>query len=78
MKISDLRKIGQIAKQNNLLLIVDNTFLSPYLQTPLELGADIVIHSGTKFLSGHNDVIAGVISTSSDKLAKKNKRNIQN
>ena len=71
MKISDLRKIGQIAKQNNLLLIVDNTFLSPYLQTPLELGADIVIHSGTKFLSGHNDVIAGVISTSSDKLAKK-------
>lgn len=70
MKISDLKKISQLAKQNNLLLIVDNTFLSPYLQTPIALGADIVIHSGTKFLSGHNDVIAGVISTSSDELAK--------
>ena len=55
---------------HKLLLIVDNTFLSPYFQNPLLLGADIVIHSATKFLSGHNDIIAGSISTGDHKLAK--------
>ena len=59
MEISDLRAISEIAKENNFLVIVDNTFLTPYFQKPLTLGADIVIHSGTKYLAGHNDVLAG-------------------
>lgn len=59
MEISDLRAISKIAKENNFLVIVDNTFLTPYFQKPLTLGADIVIHSGTKYLAGHNDVLAG-------------------
>lgn len=59
MEISDLRAISEIAKANNFLVIVDNTFLTPYFQKPLTLGADIVIHSGTKYLAGHNDVLAG-------------------
>lgn len=61
MQVTDIRKCAEIARQNNLLLIVDNTFLSPYFQNPLELGADIVIHSGSKFLSGHNDTISGFV-----------------
>jgi cystathionine gamma-synthase len=60
MKIVDLRKLVGLARINNLLAIVDNTFLTPYLQRPLELGADIVIHSGSKYLSGHNDVVCGL------------------
>lgn len=59
MNVTDLKKLGEITAQHELLLIVDNTFLSPYFQNPLKLGADIVIHSGTKFLNGHHDVIAG-------------------
>lgn len=59
MEISDLRAISKIAHENNFIVIVDNTFLSPYFQKPLTLGADIVIHSGTKYLGGHNDVLAG-------------------
>ena len=59
MEISDLRAISKIAQENNFLVIVDNTFLTPYFQKPLDLGADIVIHSGTKYLCGHNDVLAG-------------------
>lgn len=59
MEISDLRAISEIAKANNFLVIVDNTFLTPYFQKPLTLGADIIIHSGTKYLAGHNDVLAG-------------------
>jgi len=57
MEISDLRAISKIAHENNFLVIVDNTFLTPYFQRPLDLGADIVIHSGTKYLCGHNDVL---------------------
>ena len=60
MKIVDLRKLVGLARMNNLLTIVDNTFLTPYLQRPLELGVDIVLHSGSKYLSGHNDVICGL------------------
>ncbi|MHC1758051.1 MAG: PLP-dependent aspartate aminotransferase family protein [Negativicutes bacterium] len=60
MKIVDLRKLVGLARMNNLLTIVDNTFLTPYLQRPLEIGADIVIHSGSKYLSGHNDVVCGL------------------
>ncbi|MDY4920852.1 MAG: PLP-dependent aspartate aminotransferase family protein [Phascolarctobacterium sp.] len=59
MEISDLRAISALAKKYKLLVIVDNTFLTPYFQQPLKLGADIVIHSGTKYLCGHNDVLCG-------------------
>ncbi len=59
MEISDLRAICRLAAARGLLVIVDNTFLTPYFQKPLTLGADIVIHSGTKYLSGHNDILAG-------------------
>lgn len=61
MEECDVKAIAQIAKKHNLLLIVDNTFLTPVLSRPLELGADIVIHSATKYLAGHNDVLAGLI-----------------
>lgn len=69
MEISDLRAISQIAKENNFLVIVDNTFLTPYFQKPLTLGADIVIHSGTKYLGGHNDVLAGFTIAKDTKIA---------
>ena len=71
MRITDLGAMAHLARKYNLLLIVDNTFLSPYFLTPIEYGADIVIHSGTKFLNGHNDVIAGVISLKDEQIAKK-------
>lgn len=71
MNIADLRGCAQIAKEHDLLLIVDNTFLSPYLQNPIELGADIVLHSGTKFLSGHNDTLSGFLSSASRELAER-------
>jgi cystathionine gamma-synthase len=71
MTVTDLRACAQFAHEHNLLLIVDNTFLSPYFQNPLALGADLVIHSGSKFLCGHNDVIAGFLSTSSKELAER-------
>jgi len=61
MEISDLAACAEIAHQHDALLVVDNTFLSPYLQRPLELGADIVVHSTTKFLNGHSDSIGGVL-----------------
>lgn len=61
MNITDLRACAELAREKGLLLIVDNTFLSPYLQNPLELGADIVVHSGSEFLSGHNDTISGFV-----------------
>lgn len=63
MNVTDLRKLGEFTKSRNLMLIVDNTFLSPYFQNPLELGADVVVHSGTKYLGGHNDTIAGFLVT---------------
>lgn len=71
MNVSDIAKISDIAKRHNLLLIVDNTFLSPYFQNPLKLGADIVIHSGTKFLGGHNDTLAGFIVTNREEIQEK-------
>ena len=70
LDITDIRGVVKIAKENGLLTIVDNTFLTPYLQKPLELGADIVVHSATKFLSGHHDIIAGVVVVNDDKLAE--------
>ena len=61
LKISDIAAIAKIAKASNCLLCVDNTFASPYLQNPLDLGADIVMHSATKYLGGHSDVIQGCL-----------------
>lgn len=71
MRVSDIKGISDICKEHNLLLIVDNTFLTPYLQKPLSLGADIVIHSGTKFLGWHNDVLAGFLVTNNLELFDK-------
>lgn len=67
MHIADIRKIAEIAKSIGAYLVVDNTFLTPYFQRPLELGADIVVHSGTKYIGGHNDTIAGLVITKDDK-----------
>lgn len=71
MSVSDIVAIAKVAKERNILLIVDNTFLSPYFQKPLTLGADIVIHSGTKFLGGHNDTLAGFIVTNNQEIQEK-------
>lgn len=71
MNITDLKECARLAHDHGLLLIVDNTFLSPYLQNPLLLGADIVIHSGSKFLSGHNDTISGFVSAKDKGLIDK-------
>ena len=68
MNVTDIAALAKITKQRGILLIVDNTFLSPYFQNPLELGADIVIHSGTKYLGGHNDTIAGFLVTADPDL----------
>ena len=71
MNVVDIKKMSEIAKRHDLLLIVDNTFLSPYFQNPLDLGADIVLHSGTKFLGGHNDTLAGFVVTNRDDISEK-------
>lgn len=70
MTITDLRKTAEIAHKNGAILVVDNTFLTAYYQKPLELGADVVIQSGTKFLAGHNDTLAGFVTTSNEKIAE--------
>lgn len=70
MKVADIQKISEIAKRNHALLVVDNTFLTPYFQKPITLGADIVVHSGTKYLCGHNDAIAGIVVVTTDELAE--------
>jgi cystathionine gamma-synthase len=71
MKVVDLRKLAGLARMNNLLTIVDNTFLTPYYQRPLELGIDIVLHSGSKYLAGHNDVVCGLVVAREQVLAEK-------
>ena len=63
LKLIDIKAVAEIAKKNNALLVVDNTFMTPYFQKPLSLGADIVIHSATKYLGGHSDVLSGLIVT---------------
>lgn len=68
MKVADIQKVAKITKGRNIIFVVDNTFLTPYFQKPLLLGADIVVHSGTKYLSGHNDVIAGIVVVRDEKL----------
>ena len=71
INITDIRKAADIAHKNDVYLVVDNTFASPYLQRPLDLGADVVIHSLTKFLNGHSDVVGGIIVTKNEKLYRK-------
>jgi len=71
MHVTDIAKVAQLAKSYGLLLIVDNTFLTPYYQKPLALGADIVTHSGTKYLGGHNDTMAGFLVVSDNELSEK-------
>lgn len=71
LKISDIRAIAAIAKTVDALLVVDNTFASPILQQPLTIGADIIIHSATKYLGGHSDIIAGVVITKTPELSEK-------
>ncbi|GAB2026366.1 cystathionine gamma-synthase [Lactovum odontotermitis] len=69
LKIIDIKAVSEIAKSHGLLTLVDNTFASPYFQQPLALGADIVMHSGTKYLGGHSDVVSGLVTTNSQDLA---------
>lgn len=71
LKIFDIKKIAEFAKAKGLLLAVDNTFMSPYFQNPADLGADLVVHSTTKYIGGHSDVLGGAILTDSAELAEK-------
>jgi len=71
MKVTDIRAISEIAKEIDALTFVDNTFLTPYHQKPLALGADVVLHSATKFLAGHSDVVAGLAVVKDEDLAKR-------
>jgi cystathionine gamma-synthase len=71
MRVTDIAAVAAITQKNNLLLIVDNTFLTPYFQKPFSLGADIVLHSGTKYLGGHNDTLAGLLVVKERSLAEK-------
>jgi len=68
MKICDIREVSKLAREAGALSVVDNTFASPYLQSPLKLGGDVVVHSATKYISGHSDVVGGAIMTSNDGL----------
>lgn len=70
LEVADIRAIADKAHAHGALVVVDNTFLTPYLQNPLDLGADIVVHSATKFLGGHGDLLAGVVITNDDGLAE--------
>lgn len=70
LKITDIEAVANLAKEHGLLTIVDNTFSTPYWQNPIELGADIVLHSATKYLGGHSDVVAGLAVVNSKKLAE--------
>lgn len=69
MKVADIAVLAKLAKSIGALTVVDNTFLTPYYQKPLTLGADVVVHSGTKFIGGHNDTIAGIVVVNTQELA---------
>jgi cystathionine beta-lyase/cystathionine gamma-synthase len=71
MQVTDIAAVAEIARERQILLIVDNTFLTPYFQRPLELGADLVVHSGTKYLGGHNDTLAGFLVATDPALSEK-------
>lgn len=70
-RITDLRAMVEIARRNNLITLLDNTFMTPLLQRPLDLGIDVTIHSATKFLGGHSDILAGLIATADPELGKR-------
>lgn len=71
LRVTDIKAVADLARDHGLLSIIDNTFSSPYVQRPLELGVDIVLHSASKYLGGHSDVIAGVVVTKDTKLGDK-------
>jgi cystathionine gamma-lyase len=71
MILTDLEKVSEICKKNNILSVTDNTFMTPYFQNPLKFGCDIVIHSTTKYLNGHSDVIGGMVITNNDEIYAK-------
>ncbi|DBA02904.1 TPA: hypothetical protein N0F65_005931 [Lagenidium giganteum] len=71
LKVTDIAAVAEVAKKHKLLLVVDNTFMSPYFQNPLDLGADIVVHSITKYINGHSDVVMGVVITNDDEIYTK-------
>jgi cystathionine beta-lyase/cystathionine gamma-synthase len=71
MQVSDIAAVSRLSRKHELLTIVDNTFLTPYFQKPLELGVDIVLHSGTKYLCGHNDTLAGFLVVKDEKLSER-------
>ena len=71
LKLIDIEKVSEVAKKKGILVVVDNTFASPYLQTPLSLGADISLHSSTKYIGGHSDVVGGILLTNDDELNEK-------
>jgi cystathionine gamma-lyase len=71
LKLVDIKRISELAKKHGILVAVDNTFMSPYFQRPLELGADIVVHSATKYIGGHSDVVGGVVVTDRADIAEK-------
>lgn len=71
LKVTDIAEVSKLCKAHKLLLIVDNTFLTPYWQNPLQLGADIVIHSATKYLGGHSDVVAGLVVVNDEELGER-------
>lgn len=71
LKLCDIREISEVAKEKDILVVVDNTFASPFFQKPLDLGADIVVHSTTKYIAGHSDVVGGTVMVSNDELFEK-------
>jgi cystathionine gamma-lyase/homocysteine desulfhydrase len=71
LKVTDIAAVAEVTKEKGLLLIVDNTFMTPYWQNPLELGADIVFHSATKYLGGHSDVVAGLVVVKDEELGER-------
>lgn len=71
LKITDIRKCAEFAKENKIISIIDNTFMSPYLQRPLDLGIDICIHSATKFIGGHSDVLAGLVVVKDEEIGNR-------
>lgn len=77
MQVTDIRAVSEIAKKHNCLLAVDNTFLTPYFLNPLDLGADVVIHSATKYLEGHNDTLGGFVVSGNEGIAERMRQMIK-
>ncbi|MGV3243160.1 bifunctional cystathionine gamma-lyase/homocysteine desulfhydrase [Staphylococcus sp. 11261D007BR] len=71
LRVTDIKSVSELAHQHKLITVVDNTFMTPYFQTPLTLGADIVVHSATKYIGGHSDVVSGLVALNDDDLAER-------